>query len=203
MQAMRLTGLDGAQVTLDQPLVTQRTQPFELRLPHALTGGGKCLQQWFASEPAIQLDQLANFKMSRVSVRLADGRHFQRIQDLRVVVPQKPAKRGQIRDTMKSLRRRSAECNQPFCRAYLRGQQPGITEKFLGDLLRGCRLVGHVNSCIGNFGQNQKRFPKSGVMLRRLTCERQMERESDEDFFARENEFLLASRRRQPRRLAR
>jgi len=121
--------LDGAKVALEQAVIAQRAQPFELVLSYPAAGAGKGTQHWLIGHGLIEGDEFACFVPAGMAEGPLDGGQLEGNQNLRLIDFEKLGERLHAVDVLQLQRMRGrAEANQTVGRAELLDQRMPVAE---------------------------------------------------------------------------
>ena len=145
MPAARVSRRNGLEITLDETLVAQRTQPAQLPLADAATGGREVPQHRLGGQPPVERDQFAQFITGGVRVGPQDRRPFEREENFPLISTEEGLERGEIMDGRILPHRRSrVERGQSVRRAELVEQRMRIAQQFRRLDGFNCRLARHL-----------------------------------------------------------
>src|SRR6266568_513833 len=157
------------QITLDQALVPQRPQLFQLSLSYEPAGGSKISQHFLVCQSLIQRDELAHFIVRGVSVSALNSGQFHRQQDLSLKMFQEIAQRRQAAHRLKSQPRGNrTERNYAVSRAELFGQRVPIAQPFGRVAQRQLCLLYHaLGRQVRSAGSGCSPYRLKGVLAQR------------------------------------
>src|SRR5947209_12121434 len=131
MPTMSFVGLDSFKVTLNDTIITKRTQFLQLSLAHPAARVGKTLKCLFGAQTTIESDELTNLVIYSMRVGNLNRGQFQRQQNGRMILSQKSSQGHQVLHWAEmQLSGDGTKFNQTICRAELFRQRMPVAKPF-------------------------------------------------------------------------